>query len=162
MASAPYHIHFSLVVITNGAEVSRFSNCNLLCVRPFGCCSLMASAPYHVHASLVVITDSAQVSYQGFPISSCSVWDLLGVASSWHQHRITFMPHCGDHWVEIGKPWYDICALSVITTVRHECDRVLMPWARNTQKVSHRSWYQSTHFCFRDDDAPTLGPGSRK
>ena len=52
MASAPYHIHFSLVVITNGAEVSRFSNCNLLCVRPFGCCALMASAPYHIYASL--------------------------------------------------------------------------------------------------------------
>ena len=41
----------------------------------------------------VVITDGAQVS--GFPISTCSLWDLLGVERPWHQQPITYRLHFG-------------------------------------------------------------------
>ena len=67
------------------------------CVGLIGCCVFMASAPYHIHASLwwSPMAHTAQVS--GFPIATCSLWELLGVACSWHRHPITLMLHCGDH-----------------------------------------------------------------
>ena len=41
----------------------------------------------------VVFTDGAQVSQ----LQTCSEWEFLGVARSWHQHPVTFMLPCGDH-----------------------------------------------------------------
>ena len=132
VASAPCHIHASLWWSPLAHWCQGFPIANLLCVVVIGCCALVVSTTGHIHSSLWCSPMGHRC--QGFQLQTCSVWELLGVARSWHQHPITFMLHCGDHRWCTGVRVSQLQTCSVwgllrahgISTLSHSCLTVVI------------------------------------